>query len=91
MGLRDDGGSENRPPTDPRFEQTTGSICSLNEAWLHTLDRCVTDICLSEVILPLMRICFFCGATHAVFLLEKGHDAQLAADIAGFLREKPRL
>ena len=34
-----------------------GPISSLNEAWLHTLDRHVVNF-LSEVILPLMRNCF---------------------------------
>jgi hypothetical protein len=61
--------------------------CSLNEAWIEMLDRCVIDIRLSEVILPLMHNCFFCGATQAVFLLDNGHGAQLAADIAAFFRE----
>jgi hypothetical protein len=86
MGLRDDGGSEDLPPPDPGIGHATGPICSLNEAWLYTLDRCGTDIPLSEVILPLLRICFFYGAMHAVLLLDNGHDAQLAADIVGFLR-----
>jgi hypothetical protein len=27
---------------------------------------------------------------HVVFLLDNGHGHQLAADIAGFLREEPR-
>jgi hypothetical protein len=41
-----------------------------------------------EVILPLMRNCFFGGALHAVLLLQKGHAEQLAADIAEFIREE---
>jgi len=52
MGLRDEGGVSKLPPGDPRLGQTTGPISSLNEAWLHTLDRCVIDSPLSEVILP---------------------------------------
>ena len=79
MGLRDDG--EGR---------TTGAISSLNEAWFHTLDRCVSDSPLSAVILPLMRNCFFGGAIHAVLLLQKGHGDQLASDIVGFIMEEPQ-
>jgi hypothetical protein len=37
-----------------------------------------------------MRNCFFGGAMHAVFLLQKGHGDQLASDIAGFIREEPQ-
>jgi hypothetical protein len=55
MGLRDDGEGSKLPPGNPRLEQTTGSISSLNEARFHTLDRCVINGPLSEVILPLMR------------------------------------
>ena len=57
-------------------------ISSLDEAWLHTLDQCVGDSPISEVILPLMRDCFFGGAMHAVLLLQKGHGDRLTADIA---------
>ena len=89
MSLRDDGEASKLPPEDLRLGQTTGAISSLNEAWFHTLDRCVTDSPLSEVILPLMRNCFFGGAMHAVFLLQKGHGDQLASDIAGFIVEGP--
>ena len=87
MGLRDGGGVSKFPPGDPRLGQTTGPISSLNEAWLHTLDRCVIDSPLSGVILPLMRNCFFGGAMHAVLLVQKGHGDQLASDIAGFIME----
>jgi len=90
MGLRDDGEVSKLPSRDPRLGQTTGPISSLNEAWFHTLDWCVIDSRLNEVILPLMRNCFFGGAMHAVFLLQKGHGDQLASDIAGFIREEPQ-
>ena len=90
MGRRDDGEVNKLPPGDPRLGQTTGPISSLNEAWFHTLDRCVIDSPLTEVILPLMRNCFFGGAMHAVFLLQKGHGDQLASDIAGFIVEGPQ-
>ena len=90
MGLGDDGEVSKFRPGDPRLEQTTGPISSLNEAWFHTLDRCVVDSPLSEVILPLMRNCFFGGAMHAVLLLQKGHGDQLASDIAGFIMEEPQ-
>jgi len=89
MGLRDEGEINKLPPEDLQLGQTTAPISSLNEAWLHTLDRCVTDMPLSGVILPLMRNCFFGGAIHAVLLLQKGHGDELTRDIAGFLNEKP--
>ena len=90
MSPRDDGETSKLPPGDPRRGQTTGPISSLNEAWFHTLDSCVVDSPLSEVILPLMRNCFFGGAMHAVFLLQKGHGDQLASDIAGFIMDEPQ-
>ena len=80
----------NLPPGDPYRLQTNGSISSLNEAWLHVLDRCVIKLPLSEVILPLMRDCFFAGATYAVLLQQKGYGDGLTRDIAGFVNEKPR-
>jgi hypothetical protein len=68
----------------------TGPISSLTEAWLATLHRCVIDGPLDEVMLPLMRNCFFVGAMHAVYLLQKGSGDQLAADIASFIRDEPQ-
>src|SRR5215472_17315522 len=44
--------------------ETRDAISSLNEAWLHTLDEYVIDTPLSQVILPVMRACFFGGATY---------------------------
>jgi hypothetical protein len=73
---------------DLSSKQTTVSISSLNEAWLHTLDEYAIDTPLSLVILPMMRSCFFGGAIYAVLLLQKGHGDRLAADIAGFIAEK---
>ena len=90
MDLPDYGKAGNVPPRYPRFDKRAASVRSLNEAWLDALDRCTADTPLNEVIFPLMRICFFYGAMHAVFLLENGHYVQLAADIAGFLREEAR-
>ena len=90
MGLRDDGEVGKLPPGAPRLRQTTGPISWLNEAWFHTLDRCVSDSPLSEIMLPLMRNCFFGGAIHAVLLLRKGHADQLTSDIAGFIMEEPQ-
>ena len=75
---------------DPRPKQTTYPILSLNEAWLRTLDRCVLDSPLSEVILPLMSNCFFGGAMHAVLLLQKGHGDELASDITDFFTDQPQ-
>jgi hypothetical protein len=90
MGLRNDEKISELPPENPRFQQTTGPISSLHEAWFHTLDRCVVDTPLSEVIFPLMRNCFFGGAMHAVLLLQNGHGHQLASDIAGFITDEPQ-
>jgi hypothetical protein len=67
------------------------TISSLDEAWLHSLDQCVGDSPINEVILPLMRDCFFGGAMHAVLLLRRGQGEQLTADIARFITEEPQL
>ena len=75
---------------DVQLRQTTLPILSLNEAWLHTLDRCVPDSPMSEVILPLMRNCFFGGAMHAVLLLQRGHGDELASDITDFFTDQPQ-
>ena len=88
MSLRDDGETSKLPPGDSRLRQTTGPISSLNEAWFQTLDSCAVEGPLSEVLLPLMRNCFFGGAMHAVFLVQKGHGDQLASDIAGFIMDE---
>ena len=90
MSLGDDGEISKLLSGNPRLGQTIDPISSLNEAWFHTLDRCVTDTPLSEVILPLMRNYFFGGAIHAVLLLQKGHGDQLTSDIAGFIMEEPQ-
>ena len=66
------------------------AISSLNEAWCHTLDQYAVDTSMNEVILPLMRDCFFGGAIYALLLLQKGHGDQVASDIAGFITEEPR-
>jgi len=85
MSLRQDGEAGKLSPGDLQLGQATDAICSLNEAWFHALNKCVIDTALRESILPLMRSCFFGGATHAVFLLQKGYGNQLASDIAGFI------
>ena len=71
------------------LRQTTDDISSLNETWLHTLGEYAIDTPLSRVVLPMVRSCFFGGAIYAVLLLQKGHGDRLAADIAGFIAEKP--
>jgi hypothetical protein len=90
VAMREDGEVNKLPPDDPCPLQTNSSISSLNEAWFHVLDRCVIKLPLSEVILPLMRDCFFAGATYAVLLQQNGHGDELTRDIAGFVNEKPR-
>jgi hypothetical protein len=47
-----------------------------------------TDCPLNEVILPVMRECFFGGATYAVLLLQNGQGDELARDLAGFINEE---
>jgi hypothetical protein len=66
-------------------------ITSLDEAWLHTLDQCVGDSPINEIILPLMRDCFFGGAMHAVLLLQKGHGVRLTSEIARYNTQEPQL
>ena len=90
MDLRDNGEASKLPADEPRLGQTNNSTSSLNEAWINTLDRCVIDGPLSQIILPLMRNCFFGGAIRAVRLLQMGHGDQLLADIAGYIMEEPQ-
>jgi hypothetical protein len=54
------------------------------------LDEYIIDTPLNEIILPLMRNCFFDGAIYAVLLLQKGHGDQVASDVAGFITEEPQ-
>ena len=90
MDLRDNGEASKLPAEEPRLGESNSSTSSLNEAWIHTLDRCVIEGPLSKEILPLMRNCFFGGAIHAVRLLQQGHGDQLVFDIAGFIVEEPQ-
>ena len=84
-------GEVSRPPSsDLRSTQSTADISSLNDARCHTLEEYAVDMPLNQVILPLMRDCFFGGAIYALLLLQKGHGDQLACDIAGFITEEPR-
>ena len=85
----DDGEVSKLPRGNPRLGQPLDAIPSLNEAWFHTLDRCVSDSS-RDVILPFMRNCFSGGAMHAVLLLQKCHGDQLASDITGFIMEEPQ-
>ena len=83
-------GEVSRPRSgDLRFRQSIAAISSLNEAWCHTLDEYVIDTPLNEVLLPLLRNCFFGGAVYALLLLQKDHGNQVACDIAGFITEEP--
>ena len=90
MAMREESKVNKSPPGHPSRLQTSGTISSLNEAWLNVLDKCVIKLPLGEVILPIMRDCFFAGATYAVLLQQKGHGDELARDIAGFVNEEPR-
>jgi len=91
MTTDDNGDRGKRARGDYRPGETLSPIFSLDEAWLHTLDQCVGDRPINEVILPLMRDCFFGGAMHAVLLLRRGRGEQLTADIARFITEEPQL
>jgi len=90
MEHRRDGEVSRLPSGDLRSRRSTAVISSLNEAWCHTLDEYAVDMPLNQLILPLMRDCFFGGAIYALLLLQKGHGDQLACDIAGFITEEPR-
>jgi len=90
MEARGGGEVSGRPSGHLSSRQTRDAISSLNEAWLHTLDEYVIDTPLTQVILPVMRACFFGGAAYAVLLAQRGHGNQAVADIAGFLAEQPR-
>ena len=90
MEHRRDGEVSRLSDGDLRSRQSTAAISSLNEAWFRTLDEYVIDTPLNEVLLPLLRNCFFGGATYALLLLQNGHADQVAADIAGFITEEPR-
>ena len=86
-----DGGEVSWPPSSHTSSgQITDAISSLNGAWLHTLDEYVIDTPLSQVILPVMRVFFFGGATYTVLLAQRGHGNQVVTDIAVFLTEQPR-
>ena len=89
MEPRCDGGVSRDRLGDLPPRQSTDTISSLNEAWFHSLDEYVIDTPLSQIILPMMRGCFFGGAIYAVLLLQKGHGDRVAANIAGFIAEKP--
>src|SRR5215472_10376086 len=90
MEPRDDGEVSGRPSAHLNSGQGRDAIFSLNEAWLHTLDEYVTDTPLSEVILPVMRACFFGGATYAVLLAQRGHGNQVVSDKDWCGSSKPR-
>jgi hypothetical protein len=90
MSTRENNEVNKMSPGDLCRYQTGGPISSLNETWCHVLDRCVINLALSEVILPLMRECFFAGATYAVLVQQNGHGDELTRDIAGFVSEEPR-
>ena len=90
MEARGGGEVSGRPSGHLSSRQTRDAISSLNEAWLHTLDEYVIDTPLTQVILPVMRACFFGGAAYAVLLAQRGHGNQAVADIAAFLAEQPR-
>src|SRR6516162_10011906 len=59
MDSPDDNEIRRRPSGQLPKRKTVDTISSLDEAWLHTLDRGVGDSPINEVILPLMRDCFF--------------------------------
>jgi hypothetical protein len=56
------------------------------EARFHTLDTCVVNFPLSEVILPLMRNCFIAGANLRRSPNPEGHGDQLLHDLRSGVR-----
>ena len=68
------GNSEVRRPRfgDLRFRQSVAAISSLNEAWFHILDEYVIDTPLNEVLLPLLRNCFFWRSSLRGFVAAEG-------------------
>jgi hypothetical protein len=91
MDPRDDSEISSHPSGEIPQGKTICAISSLEEAWRHTLGRCVGDSTINDVILPLMRDCFFGGAMHAVLLLQKGHSDRLTSDIARYIMQGPQL
>ena len=67
MELCHDGEVSRPPSSDLRSTQSTAAISSLNDARCHTLEEYAVDMPLNQVILPLMRDCFFDGAICARF------------------------
>jgi hypothetical protein len=61
MGVRANGAVSKLSPGDSPRGHAAPPIPSLNEAWLHALDKCAIDNPLTETILPLMRNRFFRG------------------------------
>jgi hypothetical protein len=49
MGLPENGKQNKLPSRDPPLAETASAISSLNEAWFHTLNRCVTASPLGEM------------------------------------------
>jgi len=68
------GNGEVRRPRfgDLRFRQSVAAISSLNEAWFHILDEYVIDTPLNEVLLPLLRNCFFWRSSLRGFVAAEG-------------------
>jgi hypothetical protein len=91
MDPRDEAEISRRPSGQLPQGKTMRAISSLDQAWRHTLERCVGDSPINEALLPLMRDCFFGGALHAVLLLQKGHGARLTSDIARYITQEPQL
>src|SRR5215469_10260868 len=54
------------------FRQSTAAISSLNEAWCRALDEYAVDMPLNEVLLPLLRNCFFWRSSLRAFVAAKG-------------------
>jgi hypothetical protein len=82
MGLRDDGEVSSFPVEIPGSGSPLDAIPSLNEAWFHTLGRCLSGSPLSDVILPrfLVDPCTRLSCCRGV----------IASDITGFIMEEPQ-
>jgi hypothetical protein len=91
MDSPDDNEIRRRPSGQLPKRKTVDTISSLDEAWLHTLDRGVGDSPINEVILPLMRDCFFWRTDARRSIAAEGPRDRLTADIARYITQEPEL
>jgi hypothetical protein len=75
MGRCDEGEVSKPRSGNLRLRQNTRPISSLNEAWFHILEKCVSDSRLSEPILPLdAQLRFWRSDARGFLLQEEPHS-----------------